>query len=378
MYKKTFDGSHRALDLMSRIGTEDRIGESLAPDTINLYGIKIRHVAARHLDGQTSELSPEILVRDLTERIEGGEITRATARVEKSAALFWLAEQAQNLLDSGSSEIGRYESAYKDILSLGTKHLPKNSFSTSGKKMRAFPDEALEMLWQANLSSKSNTLHQTFLFVSANLMVGLRPVEWLEAELFDYQHHTALGQPQKNKDGSVKTSLALRVKNAKRSSIRGNGDERIILLDGMNQRQIGHLRQWMGVISQLRSEELLQLSEAEINRKIYKNMQRALRKVLVAHDWGDGEMPTLYSTRHQAVANARADGMTQHEIAALFGHSSTHTARRHYGKSYAGYSDRSMRAAPESIMAVRSNIHTPSPSALSEVEVRTEHQRSPE
>lgn len=104
----------------------------------------------------------------------------------------------------------------------------------------------------------------------------------------------------------------------------------------------------------------MRLPEAAINRKIYGSLQRAIRSVLVDHEW-DGEMPTIYSTRHQAVANARADGQTQQEIAALFGHSSTNTARRHYGKKYAGYSGRSMRAAPESILAVRSTVASPLP-----------------
>lgn len=49
------------------------------------------------------ELTPEMVVRDLVDRIDTGEITRSTARIEKSAALFWIAEQAQTLMDSGSS-----------------------------------------------------------------------------------------------------------------------------------------------------------------------------------------------------------------------------------------------------------------------------------
>ena len=41
---------------------------------------------------------------------------------------------------------------------------------------------------------------------------------------------------------------------------------------------------------------------------------------------------SLYSTRHQAVANAKFAGFSDLQIAAIFGHSSTSTARRHYGK----------------------------------------------
>ena len=355
MYEPSFDGSRRALDLLSRIGAEERVGDSLSPDTISLYGRKMRHVAARMSGGKISELTPEMVVRDLNDRVDSMQITQATARVEKSAALFWIAEQAQSLMDSGSHDFGRYESAYRDILTMSTRGLPKKSKNTSAKKLKAFPDEAVDILMETARTEKSPSLLRALLFIRANLYVGLRPVEWFGANLIEYQHRNAFGEPKHRSDGTVETSPALEVTNAKHSSIRGNGDKRTILLDTLNERQIQHLHQWIQLVNELKSEELMLLPEAAINRKIYGSLQRAIRSVLSSAEW-NGEMPTIYSTRHQAVANARADGQTQQEIAALFGHSSTNTARRHYGKKYAGYSGRSMRAAPESILAVRSTV----------------------
>ncbi len=355
MYEPSFDGSRRALDLLSRIGAEERVGDSLSPDTISLYGRKMRHVAARMSGGKISELTPEMVVRDLNDRVDSMQITQATARVEKSAALFWIAEQAQSLMDSGSHDFGRYESAYRDILTMSTRSLPKKSKNTSAKKLKAFPDEAVDILMETARTEKSPSLLRALLFIRANLYVGLRPVEWFGANLIEYQHRNAFGEPKHRSDGTVETSPGLEVTNAKHSSIRGNGDKRTILLDTLNERQIQHLHQWIQLVNELKSEELMLLPEAAINRKIYGSLQRAIRSVLSSAEW-NGEMPTIYSTRHQAVANARADGQTQQEIAALFGHSSTNTARRHYGKKYAGYSGRSMRAAPESILAVRSTV----------------------
>ena len=315
----------------------------------------MRHVAARMSGGKISELTPEMVVRDLNDRVDSMQITQATARVEKSAALFWIAEQAQSLMDSGSHDFGRYESAYRDILTMSTRSLPKKSKNTSAKKLKAFPDEAVDILMETARTEKSPSLLRALLFIRANLYVGLRPVEWFGANLIEYQHRNAFGEPKHRSDGTVETSPALEVTNAKHSSIRGNGDKRTILLDTLNERQIQHLQQWIQLVNELKSEELMLLPEAAINRKIYGSLQRAIRSVLSSAEW-NGEMPTIYSTRHQAVANARADGQTQQEIAALFGHSSTNTARRHYGKKYAGYSGRSMRAAPESILAVRSTV----------------------
>ena len=195
MYKQEFDGTLRALDLLARIGAEERVGDSLSSHTISLYGRKIRHIAARTAGGKISELTPEMVVRDLVDRIDTGEITRSTARIEKSAALFWIAEQAQTLMDSGSSEFGRYESAYRDILSLGTKQLPSKSEKTSGSKLRAFPDEAVDLLFKAALTDKSPGLINALLFIRANLHVGLRPIEWFNSKFITYQHRNALGEP---------------------------------------------------------------------------------------------------------------------------------------------------------------------------------------
>ena len=58
-------------------------------------------MASRRTEGDVALLSPEILVRDLQDRIEHNTISRATARLERAASLFWLAERAQDLLDAG-------------------------------------------------------------------------------------------------------------------------------------------------------------------------------------------------------------------------------------------------------------------------------------
>ena len=102
MYEESFDGSRRAIGLFARIASEERVGESLSPDTIARYGLMMRHVAARTAGGKISELTPEMIVRDLIDRVDSGQITQATARLEKAAALFWIAEQAQALMDSSS------------------------------------------------------------------------------------------------------------------------------------------------------------------------------------------------------------------------------------------------------------------------------------
>ena len=293
--------------------------------------------------------------KDLQERIDSKKITQATARLEKAAALFYLTDQGKMAMDSGSCDLWRFELAYRDISSMSVGALPKKSKNTSSNKLKAFSDEAFDLLMGNAFNKKSDATRNLLLFIRANLLVGLRPVEWLNTCFINYQHRNALGELLILPDGSTKTSPALEVQNAKHSSIRGNGERRIILLDNLDDVKIQYIHQWIQAINKLKTDDLISLSETEINRKIYGSMQRVMRNLLMKNGSKEN-IPTIYSTRHQAVANARADGLSQKEIAALFGHSSTNTARRHYGKRTAGYSGRTMRPAPESLQAVRSTI----------------------
>ena len=65
------------------------------------------------------------------------------------------------------------------------------------------------------------------------------------------------------------------------------------------------------------------------------------------------KIPTIYSTRHQAVANAKGANLDPISIAAMFGHSSIVTASRHYGKGSSGRQGQSMvRPSQENISSV--------------------------
>lgn len=64
------------------------------------------------------------------------------------------------------------------------------------------------------------------------------------------------------------------------------------------------------------------------------------------------KVPTVYSTRHQAVANAKETGLSSVVIAAMFGHSSVVTAQRHYGKGSSGTGSSKVRPSEQNIDSV--------------------------
>ena len=358
MYERSFVGETRAVDLISRINAEGRVGESLSSDTIHRYTRTVRQIATRASEGDEGKLTPEMVVRDFVERVGSKSINQASARLERAAALFWIAEKAQLLMDVGSSDFGRYEAAYRDLLNTTTSSLPRSSKRSSGDKLKAFPDEAVEILELAALTNRSEVLLNTLLFVRTNLLLGLRPIEWFEARLVSYVHRDSFGHYRTDQNERLRSSIALEVDNAKTSPVRGNGETRTILLDKLTRSAKFDLDSCLKMIQEMRQRALKSSSRATVERQVFRPIQDAIRRTLLNAGW-QGQIPTIYSTRHQAVANAKADGHSQKEIAALFGHSSTQTARRHYGKKFNGYTGRSARPTPESILGVRTGVAAP-------------------
>lgn len=82
------------------------------------------------------------------------------------------------------------------------------------------------------------------------------------------------------------------------------------MLDNLDDVKIQYIHQWIQAINKLKTDDLISLSETEINRKIYGSMQRVMRNLLMKNGSKEN-IPTIYSTRHQAVANARCGWAVQ-------------------------------------------------------------------
>jgi len=70
---------------------------------------------------------------------------------------------------------------------------------------------------------------------------------------------------------------------------------------------------------------------------------------------------TLYTARHPFSANAKSDGLTREEVAALMGHASIYTAGTHYGKRRSGHGGLGMHVDGEKVRA-RGQLLFPDPS----------------
>lgn len=253
-----------------------------------------------------------------------------------------------------------------DIPTLDKKALANEQTSTT--KDKRFPQALLDRIEQ--FDSKRYGFLQDFLHLNTKL--GLRPVEYQYATLLrhDIAHNPklleALGFNNTSSENALNLTASannkhkplLLVKNAKNTHTRACGDYRLLYLDVLSHNDIDKLRSML-----LRMREANEGSNKGFSNTVIKPLSKQLYRILttdkqcklIVKRLHDEKMrsyrkqvkkgvrnlpvfkrPTLYSTRHQAVATAKAAQLHPVMIAACFGHSSVFTAENHYGKSVFG------------------------------------------
>lgn len=178
---------------------------------------------------------------------------------------------------------------------------------------KAFPRSALDAITQLLEGDAGGAngggAYDTFLaaWLRANIEIGLRPAEWehLEARIVDGKH-------------------TLMVRNAKATHGRGNGTYRLLSVTPFTYQLVTRAMEQRDTLLEfgLRWEDL----QEKMRTRLYTVRQSV----------SNARHVSLYSTRHQAVADSKSSGKTPREIADQFGHNSDETAARHYGKRRAG------------------------------------------
>lgn len=368
------DGSQAPDTLIGRINSEDWVGANLTAETRRGYARRclILENQIRAIDGASNTLTPGRMATHLQTLIAQGEIAQSTARTMKAAVLFWLAENAQSLIANGGEGLAEYENAYTQVRALATNTLPKRTTRTSSPKLKALPKDALEALNQYGARTpRSVNIRLLLAFLNANLLVGLRPEEWFDANLFTYLKPTENGKPP---------CLGLRVRNSKATHGRGNGTHREILLHDIKPHDLAAIMHFLSIVDSHRTKNPT-LSKSDLAEAFYAPLGKTMRNALNRMGYRKASAtPTLYSSRHQAVANAKLSGLTDRQIAAMFGHSSTSTAKSHYGKKLSGWAKTQFRPSPESVSKVpdrtpQDNIAHPKESTLRTAEEWLREQR---
>lgn len=170
-------------------------------------------------------------------------------------------------------------------------------------------------------------------FVEANLIVGLRPVEW-----FSVAFCSAINGPKN----------ILIVQNGKATHGRANGYYRYLILDNLKNEELEKIFLYWNLLNRFVKKYLKQKEQGgpltwedmqliikvlgERLRLKYEEFCSLRKKILDDTDL----RPTLYSTRHQCIANAKSKDIDKFIIAGTFGHASKDTAAKHYGRKWRG------------------------------------------
>lgn len=358
----------------------------------------------------------ESTIRDLFQRYKNSELSQSTFRIYRASLCYGIASyyekwRKNELIDEVSSSLtimvlnDLYQQAiYK--LDNDEGNLSNKKPETSSLKAKRFDQgfyEYLVNIPRKVLKNPSSQLvrHTISLeydqpiriidllksFVKANMLVGLRPIEWRQVTFMsDIENQ----------------NLIMRVKNAKHSHGRANGEYRNLVLTAINKKEVEYLLDYFclyqvslerkaldflyknsdfftqqtffsqsGISSEiyekrtniptnlslthtqtyLKNTSLEQMIDAngvpqagcadKLNRSLQNEMYKKYKEYLssIGQELTDAsKRPTLYSTRHQCIANAKASGKEPMEIAGFFGHASDKTNRLHYGKKSYGWS----------------------------------------
>ena len=249
----------------------------------------------------------------------------ATWRQYKSAVLCAY-ENELDLLDERINPMPWIEAI--ELLKSTDNHNQPIAKSTSAKKLKKINPKDLDKLLSVLEHSKTQVSQSLILWIKCGLWTGLRPGEWETTEIV-----------------KVGESEALLVHNAKNTNGRSHGITRTVILNKCSEEEIAIIKTHVNQVKKWHSAGVYRnmyhacISKLyETTRKIWPNRERHI---------------TLYSTRHQFVANAKAANLSLAQVAALMGHAVDDTATTHYGRRAAGQEELKVSPLPSEVLKIK-------------------------
>lgn len=216
--------------------------------------------------------------------------------------------------------------------------LPKRSAKTSGRKRKEVPTatwRALQSALRRRIANGHKHAAGLLNVLTATLATGLRPHEWCTSRI---------SVDTTSAPGSVREILL--IKNSKHSNGRANGTFRAMFIDELGEEDRAAID---AAIVYCRTESV---AEADRIQLALKHELEFTRDQIMVSSKQQHSSVTLYSFRHQFIANAKETFADPSIIAALAGHSSTKTAFQHYGKRINNTGKVRVFPTPDSVEAV--------------------------
>lgn len=214
---------------------------------------------------------------------------------------------------------------------------PQIPLRTSARKQKRIDAQDWEKLAAALLASERRHVEAVILLLAAGLVTGLRPSEWIKAELFH----------------DVEDGWKLKVQNGKSTNGRSHGPTRTLSWSSCSEEVLA-VRNWLEHLEtcllrdRTRARAGWKTYYAQLRHTLYEVCQK-----LWPRRW---RRPTFYSTRHTFAAAAKAV-LTPSEVGALLGHGTDFTVLTHYARPPKGGSKLPRfilpRADPVQVLRVR-------------------------
>lgn len=281
----------------------------------------LRRRFAKDLATSPTDLDPNEVVAQLV--ILKPELTMATWRQYKAAALHYIE----------THEPG-YEYAAEQLRQENSAGLKPTSSRTSGKKLKQVPDKFFSS-FKRQLKKRAERGHKHSLALAyvlrGTLLTGLRPNEWCYSEI-----GTHLGTDRK----------ILKIRNSKHSNGRANGEYRELFIDELETDEIEIIEAALRYCQAANEDDAIRIQIALRNE--YSETAKLCR-----HTLESDKSVTIYSFRHQFIANAKQTFSDPVLISAMVGHNSTKTAFEHYGRRLNGRNRIKVTPTPESVANVQ-------------------------
>ena len=183
---------------------------------------------------------------------------------------------------------------------------------TSALKQKRISAQDWAKLVAALLDSRRRHAPAVLLLFTAGLVTGLRPCEWINAELFE----------------DAENEWKLELQNGKRTNGRSHGPTRSLLWSGCST-EVHAIQDWLAhLATQLPRDRA---RAREVWGAYYAQLRDTLGEVCQEVWPRRTRRPTFYTARHTFAAAAKAV-LSPEEVGALLGHGTDLTALTHYAR----------------------------------------------
>lgn len=308
-------------ELNSLLELEDFYNTNKTEDTKNVYFNRAKQLIKRAKKDLDIPLENDLDLRQLVMWLEGHkkQISRSSWRQYKSSVIFYLEENINNQDAQESLEF---------LHNISSKGALKYTEKTSSLKLKKITLDDWNKIDNFLSIEQKKWYPELRHWLRASIITGLRPVEWKNAELIEYNGE-----------------IALKIQNAKNTNGRSHGDTRTLVLKNVSHDDMHSIKTHIYNINTFIQMDSYNYFYNGCAIALYK----ACRKC-----WPRRKRHiTLYSTRHQFSANAKSSGFSRAEIAALMGHAVDITATIHYGRKQAGYETLGISPIEDDVSRVR-------------------------